>query len=106
MLAIYQRASFAGPFTGSYGELLNIGGRAHRPGHRPGRDVVRLILTDYGYGGEVTPQFPVQFLVGSYEWDDFAQVATVTPYQNVDSSLQGLLSLANTELTPIAAAGP
>lgn len=106
VLAIYQRASWAGPFTGSYGQLLNTGGVPIDPGTDQAGTYMRLILTDYGYGGEVTPQFPVQFLTGAYEWDDFAGMFTVTPYVNVDQSLTGLLSLANTELTPIAAAGP
>ena len=39
VLAIYQRASFAGPFTASYGQLLEHRRGAHRPGHRPGRHV-------------------------------------------------------------------
>ena len=92
VLAIYQRASWAGPFTASYGQLLNTGGVPIDPGTDQAGTYVRLILTDYGYGGEVTPQFPVQFLVGAYEWDDFAGVFTVTPYVNVDQSLTGLLS--------------
>jgi len=106
VLAIYQRASWAGPFTASYGQLLNTGGVPIDPGADQAGTYMRLILTDYGYGGEVTPQFPVQFLVGAYEWDDFAQVATVTPFTAIDQSLTGLLSLANTELKPITAAGP
>jgi hypothetical protein len=106
VLSIYQRASFAGPFTVRYGELLNPGGAAIDPGTDQAGTVCRLILTDYGYGGEVTPQFPITFITGGYEWDDFAQTATVTPYQSVNQSLTGLLSLENTVLKPIAAAGP
>jgi hypothetical protein len=104
VLQIYQRASFAGPFTASYGQLLTIGGQPIDPGTDQAGTVVQLILTDFGYGGEVTPQFPVTFLVGAYVWDDFAQVATITPYQNLDQSLTGMLSMDNTVLTPIAAA--
>lgn len=106
VLQIYQRASFAGPFQASYGQLLNAGGVPIDPGTDQAGTYVRLILTDYGYGGEVTPQFPIEFITGSYEWDDFAQVATVTPYQTVDQSLTGLLSLQNTLMVPIKAAGP
>ena len=104
VLQIYQRASFAGPFTASYGQLLTIGGQAIDPGTDQAGTVMQLILTDFGYGGEVTPQFPVTFLVGAYVWDDFAQVATITPYQNLDQSLTGMLSMDNTVMTPIAAA--
>jgi hypothetical protein len=103
VLSIYVRASFAGPFTAGYGQLLNTGGAAIDPGTDQAATMVRLILTDYAYGGEVTPQFPVTFIVGAYEWDDFAEVATITPYQSVDQSLTGLLSLESSLLTPIAA---
>jgi len=106
VLQIYQRASFAGPFTAAFGQLLNAGGAPVDPGTDQAGTVVRLILTDYGYGGEVTPQFPVTFIVGAYSWDDFAQVATITPYQALDQSLTGLLQMENTVLTPIKAAGP
>jgi hypothetical protein len=105
VLEIYVRASFAGPFTASYGQLLNTGGQAIDPGTDQAGTVCRLILTDYGYGGEVVPG-PISFIVGAYSWDDFAQVATITPYQSLDQSLTGLLQMQNTVLTPIAAAGP
>ena len=105
ILAIYQRASFAGLFTARYGQLTNTGGVPVDPGADQAGTVVKLILADFGYGGEVTPQFPVTFIVGGYEWDDLAQTATITPYQNVDQSLTGLLSLASTELTPITVVG-
>jgi hypothetical protein len=104
VLQVYQRASFAGPFTVSYGELLTTGGTPIDPGTDQAGTMVRLLLTDFGYGGEATPQFPVTFIVGAYEWDDFAQVATVTPYQIMDESLTGMLSMVNTTFTPIAAA--
>ena len=104
VLDIYQRASFAGPFTVPYGQLLNTGGAPIDPGTDQAATMVRLILTDYGYGGEVTPQFPITFIVGAYEWDDFAQTATVTPYVALDQSLTGLLSMENTALTPITVA--
>jgi hypothetical protein len=104
VLAIYQRASFAGPFTARHGQLTTTGGVPVDPGCDQAGTVVKLILTDFGYGGEVTPQFPVTFITGSYEWDDLAQTATITPYQTVAASLQGLLSLASSELTPVTVA--
>ena len=51
----------------------------------------------------LAPQ-PITFIVGGYEWDDFAQKATITPYQALDQSLSGLLSMESTVLTPITAA--
>jgi hypothetical protein len=104
VLAIYQRASFAGPFSASYGQLMTSNGVPIDPGTDQAGTVVKLILSDFGYGGEVTPQFPITFIVGSYMWDDKAQTATITPYQSVDVSLTGLLSLENTILTPITVA--
>lgn len=101
VLANYQRASFAGPFTASYGQLLNPGGAPVDPGADQAGTVVRLILTDYGYGGEVAPGSPITFIVGGYEWNDFTGKATLTPYQTVNESLSGLLSLENTLLTPV-----
>ncbi len=103
VLEIYQRASFAGPFTGSYGQLTTMGGTPVDPGTDQAGTVVRLILTDFGYGGEVVPG-PVQFITGAYSWDDFTQVFTITPYQALDQSLTGLLQMTNTTLTPITTA--
>jgi len=104
VLDIYQRASFAGPFTARYGDLMNIGGQPVDPGTDQAGTVCRLILTDFAYGGEVTPQFPVEFIVGAYQWDDMAETATITPYQTLNESLTGLLSLETTILAPIQAA--
>jgi hypothetical protein len=101
VLGIYQRASFAGPFTAARGQLLNTGGAPVDPGTDQAGTVVRLILTDYAYGGEVAPGGPVTFIVGSYTWDDFSQKATIVPYQRLDESLSGLLSMQSTVLTPI-----
>jgi hypothetical protein len=103
VLQNYQRASFSGSFTGSYGQLLNAGGVAVDPGTDQAGTVMRAILTDYGYGGEVS-MAPITFITGAYLWDDFAQKFTVTPYQSLDESLSGLLGMAGTVLTPITVA--
>jgi hypothetical protein len=105
ILAVYQRASFAGPFTARYGQLTTTGGVPVDPGTDQAGTVVRLILCDFGYGGEVSSATPVQFITGGYEWNDLAQTATITPYQNLDQSLTGLLSLENTVLTPVTVVG-
>jgi len=52
----------------------------------------------------VTAAFPVEFIVGAYQWDDMAETATITPYQTLNESLTGLLSLETTILAPIQAA--
>lgn len=105
ILLVYQSATFAGPFTANYGQLLTVGGQPIDPGSDQAGHVIQVISTDYGYGGEVTPQFPLTFISGQYEWDDFAQVATITPFQALDQSISGLLSMQNTILTPITVAG-
>lgn len=104
ILALYEAAAYAGPFTASYGQLLNAGGQPVDPGAEQAGTRVRLLLTDAGYGGEVVPG-DVQFTVGSYSWDDFAQVATVTPLQSVDQSLSGLVSMTQTVLSSVTSAG-
>lgn len=105
VMSIYQRASFAGPFTARHGQLLNLGGTPVDPGTDQAGTVCRLVLSDFGQGGEVVQsQQPLQFIVAGYSWDDFTLAATVTPYQSVNLSLTGLLGLENTILTPITTA--
>jgi len=104
ILQVYQRASFAGPFVGNYGALMNMGGVPIDPGSDQAGSVVRLVLTDFGYGGELVPGTPIQFCVGSYSWDDFSQTFTIIPYQALDQSITGMLSMESTILTPITVA--
>jgi hypothetical protein len=103
VLALYQRASFAGPFTVSPGQLTTTGGQAVDLGTDQAGTVCKLMLTDYGYGAEVVPG-PISFLVGAYSYDDQSQTAQITPFQALDQSLTGLLSMESTILTPITAA--
>lgn len=91
ILARYQRANFAGPFTAAPGQLLTLGGTPVDLGCEQAGTVVRLMVTDAGYGGEVTPG-PVQFIVGGYEYDDEAQTATITPFQRVAGDMATLIS--------------
>ena len=104
ILAVYQAAAYSGPFQASYGQLLNMGGAPIDPGTDQSATRMKVILVDGGYGGEVAPG-PIEFTVGSYSWDDFRQVATIQPYQTVDQSLSGLLSMTSTTMTPITVAG-
>lgn len=95
VLKKYQRASFAGPFVIRYGELLTPGGTPIDLGMETAGHVCKLVLADFGYGGEIVPG-PVQFLTGAYVFDDDSQTAQVTPFQNLDLSLSGLLSALGT----------
>ncbi len=93
ILKRYVRASFGGPFTVRYGQLLTTGGTPVDLGAEQAGGVCRVLLTDYGYGGEVSAA-PVQFVVGAYEYDDQAQTAAVTPFQSLNLSLSGLIGAA------------
>jgi hypothetical protein len=103
-LQVYQRATFAGPFTAAPGQLLTTGGQPVDLGTDQAGTVMQLIITDLGYGGEVTEAVPVTFITGNYAYDDQAQLATITPFQSLDQSLTGLLSMESTVLTPITPA--
>jgi hypothetical protein len=91
VLARYNRASFAGPFTCAPGELLTSGGYPVDLGCERAGNVYRLMLSSFGYGGEVVPG-PVTFVGGAVEYDDAAQTLTVTPFQNVANSFSDLLA--------------
>ena len=93
VLQRYQGASFAGPFAVSPSQLLTTGGVPVDLGSQKAGMVCQLILTDYGYGAELSAS-PVTFLVGGYSYDDDAQVATVTPFQNLRSDIGSLLAVA------------
>jgi hypothetical protein len=103
ILQIYQAASWAGPFTVSYGQLLNMGGQPVDIACDQAGSMVQLVLADFAYGGSVAPG-PIQFTVGAYSYDDFTRTATVTPYTTLDQSLTGLLSAWNTTNVPLAVA--
>lgn len=90
VLAKYQSIAYAGPFVVHYGEYLMPGGQPVDIGQEQAGQVVKLLMTDYGYGGEVVPD-PVTFVVGNIEYDDEAQTASITPYQSLNTSLSGLL---------------
>jgi hypothetical protein len=87
----YQRASFAGSFTARYGQVLTTGGQPVDLGTEQAGHVYKVILTDFGYGGEVVPG-PLTFLSGAYAYDSATETATITPFQSLDLSLPGILS--------------
>ena len=91
ILSRYNRANFAGPFTVSAGQLLTTGGTPVNLGCEQAGEVYRLMLTDYGYGGEVTAA-PITFIGGEVAYDDTAQTLAITPFQSVSSDLSSLLT--------------
>lgn len=92
----YQRASFAGPYTARYGQLLTLGGQpcdlASFWHGNEGPMVCKTLLLDQAYGGEVNPG-PVVFLVGRYEYDQDAGTVDITPFQTMAEDFGTLLSL-------------
>ncbi len=99
LLNRYQRASFGGPFTVRHGELLTQGGYPVDLGCEQAATVCKVMLTDYGYGGEIVPD-PLTFLVGAYAYDDMAQTASVTPFQSLNLSMSSLISMLSVTIPP------
>ena len=93
VLQRYQRAQFAGPFTAEHGQLLTMGGQPQDLGvfYQGDPMVCRLLMTDQGWGGEVTQQ-RVAFLVGAYAYDDDADQATITPFGTLRHDFAALLA--------------
>jgi hypothetical protein len=103
ILKIYQSSSFTGPFDFQPGQLMTTGGVAVDPGCEQAGFVCRLILADFAFGGGLLPTGPIQFIAGGYEWDDDALKGSITPYQMLDQSLSGLLSMTSTTLAAVTA---
>lgn len=105
VLQRFVHAGFAGPFTAGPGDLMTMGGQPVDLGTDQCGTVCQLVLTDYAYGGEVTPLQPVSFLVGNYSYDDTTLSATITPFQALDTSVTSLLGAASATLPTATAAG-
>lgn len=98
LLARYLRASFSGQFTVGPGQLLTMGGQPVDLGSETSLHVYKLVLTDFGYGGEVTLLPPITFLGGAVEYDDDAETLLVTPFTYLASDMSSLLSAASSVL--------
>jgi hypothetical protein len=98
LLARYLRASFTGQFVCGPGQILTSGGQPVDLGSETSLHVYKLVLTDFGYGGEVTLLPPVTFLGGGYEYDDEHQTGTVTPFQYLAGDIGSLLAAASSVL--------
>jgi hypothetical protein len=99
LLAKYQRANYAGPFTCLPGQILNPGGQPVDLGMEQAGEVYRLVVTDGSYGGEVTPG-PVTFIGGQVEYDDGSGALTVTPFASITSDLGSLVGALVAAITP------
>jgi len=106
VLARYNAASFSQPFTVSQGQYLTTGGQAVDLSTERAGEVVRLVLVDGGYGGQVAPAVSITFPVGQVNYDDDQQAAQITPFQNVRNDLSSMLSaLANLLQPPTTPGG-
>lgn len=108
VLQRYQRAAFADAFLIQPGELLSQGGTPQDLGfYLPDgltSMVCELWLSDFGYGGDVTPG-PMKFLVGNYSYDQDANTATAIPFESAlhdfASLMQGAVDSTPPRTQPI-----
>jgi hypothetical protein len=100
ILQQYVRANFTGPFNVTPGQLLTTGGQPVDLGTESAGNVYQLILTDFGYGGEITPG-PLTFTGGAVTYYEDTQSLQITPFMSLAANLPGLLSQAASLLTPI-----
>jgi hypothetical protein len=89
VLSRYAAVTYSSPVTIRHGQLMMKGGQATDLGCEQPPIVSRLLVTDYGYGDETGP---IEFPFGTYEYDDDAMTATVTPFQSDDASIPSLLA--------------
>lgn len=82
--------SYSGPFLIRPGELLTTGGTAIDPGTDQAGTICQALVTDFAHGGDVVPG-PITFMTGNYQWDDEAQIASITPFQSLDTSFSSML---------------
>lgn len=99
-LAKYTAASYGGPFSVSPGQYLTAGGAPVDLACETAGEVVRLILADGPYGGEVTVSPPITFSVGQVQYTEATQTLEVTPFQAWTGDIGNILNL----LAPKAAA--
>lgn len=92
ILARYQRAAFAGPFTVRFGQYLTTGGTPVDLGCERAGEVARLLVSDAPFGGEQVTGL-IEFVVGGFQYDDDSATAQVTPMQSARSDFSSLLSL-------------
>jgi len=92
VLARYQRAAFAGPFTVRHGQYLTTGGTPVDLGCERAGTVARLLVTDAPFGGEVGAGV-IEFPVGNFAYNDDAGTAQITPLQSARADFATLLSL-------------
>ncbi len=92
VLARYQRASFAGPFTVRPGQYLTTGGTPVDLGTERAGTVCRLLVADAPFGGEVAAGV-IEFPVGNFAYNEDSGTAQITPMTSARTDFASLLSL-------------
>jgi hypothetical protein len=90
-MAKYDAASWGGPFQVNAGQYLTVGGAPVDLAAERAGEVVRLLLADGPYGGEVVPSPPITFPVGQVDYNDDDGTLTVTPFQSSSDDWAALL---------------
>jgi hypothetical protein len=90
-LARFNRVNFGNAFNIVPGQLLNAHGVPVDPGCERAGGVARLLMTDYGYGGESNPILK-PFIIGEYEYDDSTLSGKVTAFQSAFDDFTSLLA--------------
>lgn len=98
ILARFLRASYGGTFAVAPGRLMTMGGQPVDLGSETSLHVYKLVLCDFGYGGEVTLLPPVTFLGGTWKYSDDSESAELTPFNYQASDISSLLSAASSVL--------
>jgi hypothetical protein len=91
VLAKYVRANFSSSFTVMPGQLLNVGGFPVDLGCNWGGHMASVQVQNAAAGGEVGFG-PITFQIGEYEFNDDAQTASITPYQNARTDISSVIS--------------
>ena len=91
VLQKYVRATFAGTFEIGPGQLLNAGGAPVDPGFGVAGKMIKPLITDAPYGGELAAA-PMVFMAGTHEFDNDTNTAKITPYGGVRLNLSGLVA--------------
>lgn len=98
VLARYQQAAFADPFTVAPGQYLTTNGTPVSLACERAGEVVRLLAADYG--GQVSAGLPVTFIAGGYEYDEDTGTAQVTAFGSVRLDFSSLVARYTTYRTP------
>lgn len=88
----YIRVNFTSAFSVQPGQLLNSGGQPVDLACDWSGKVCSIVAHGIPFGGE--SQFgALTFFVGTYQYDDNSQTATVTPYQNAGTDISTVVSM-------------